>query len=585
MSDFPSKPEKNPKSKAPKGSSEPEDKGSVARSEGSSEGSDSAKRKSRGGDQRASRGGDRPARDGDRAPRSGDDPPRRSSKPFSPKGQGGKGGAPPRRGAPFKGGQGRGPKGAYGGPRRDDRGPRRDDRGPRRFDDRGPRRDDRGPRRFDDRGPRRDDRGPRRFDDRGPRRDDRGPRRFDDRGPRRDDRAPQERQAKPQERREFTLRERAERASRALSEFSEALAKAWGRAHEGRLPVEEIEVTLRLPLTRPEDREALTEEWVKTLNTKLDEALAAADAFELGRVRCFLCNSTRCDHATPPTDVSTFAGYSPNGKPEWMSFTNLLISRKDPRVDRMYNDPPEIIALAIGSTELAEGLMPSFGAHDGMYRVLGQVAIGRVPANLSGRGKIRERVVFTLQIVETTVPGQAVTLRSNLLGLSMDAITEAAALGDPRGQAEALRLTVRSINEKIEGLAFKALRSEVDLVALAQPLLNEIRGDLERVFRPARRRTQHAQERHEQGERPTSHAMDDVRQASDDAFYRDTRHDTVVVIGDRLRAHVFNEEGKLVTSLRMRSDELEKKVRKGRWKPIKAKEVKEIRARVQPSED
>ena len=37
---------------------------------------------------------------------------------------------------------------------------------------------------------------------------------------------------------------------------------------------------------------------------------------------------------------------------------------------------------------------------------------------------------------------------------------------------------------------------------------------------------------------------------------------------------MFNAEGKLVTSLRMRSDELEKKVRKGRWKPMKAKEVK-----------
>ena len=345
--------------------------------------------------------------------------------------------------------------------------------------------------------------------------------------------------------------------------------------------MQELEVTLRVPLTRPDDREALTEEWIKTLNTKLDEAFAAADAFELGRVRCFLCNSTRCDHATPPTDVSTFAGYSPNGKPEWMSFTNLLIARKDPRVDRLYNDPPEIIAVAIGAAQLAEGLMPSFGAHDGMYRVLGQVAIGRVPANLSGRGKIRDRVVFTLQIVETTAPGQPVTLRSNLLGLSMEAITEAAALGDPRAPAEALRLTVRAANEKIEALAMKAERSDVDLVALAQPLLNELRGDLERVFRPARRRTQHAQERHEGGERPTGNALDDLRQASEDAFYRDTRHDTIVVIGDRSRAHVFNQDGKLVTSLRMRSDELERKVRKGRWKPIKAKEVSSLRARIQ----
>ena len=146
-------------------------------------------------------------------------------------------------------------------------------------------------------------------------------------------------------------------------------------------------------MRKPEDRDALTEEWIRILNERLDEAFEAAEAFEVGRVRCFLCNSTRCDHATPPTDVSTFAGYSANGKPEWMSFTNLLIDRKDPRVDRLYNDPPEIIALTIGASQLAEGLMPSFGSHDGIYRVLGQVAVGRVPANLSGRGKVRERVV------------------------------------------------------------------------------------------------------------------------------------------------------------------------------------------------
>ena len=347
--------------------------------------------------------------------------------------------------------------------------------------------------------------------------------------------------------------------------------------------MDDIEVTLTVPLRKPKDREALTEEWMRILNTRLDEALAAAGAFEVGRVRCFLCESTRCDHTTPPTDVSTFAGYSSNGKPEWMSFTNMLIARKDPRVDRLYNDPPEVIAAVMSASELAEGLMPSFGGEDGVYRLLGQVAIGRVPANLSGRGKIRDRVVLTLQVVDTTAPGQSLTLRTNLIGLPMDTITEAAALGDPRGPAEALRLTIRAANEKLEALTLRASRGDVELSVLVQPLLNELRGDLERVFRPVRRRTQHAQERHEEGDRPTGHAMDDLRQASTESFYRDTRHNTFVVIGDRSRAHVFNAEGKLVTSLRMRSDELERKVRKGRWAPLGAEEIVTVRATVESS--
>ena len=77
------------------------------------------------------------------------------------------------------------------------------------------------------------------------------------------------------------------------------------------------------------------------------------------------------------------------------------------------------------------------------------------------------------------------------------------------------------------------------------------------------------------------HALDDLRQAAADSFYRDTRHDTSVVIGDRSRAHVFNAEGKLVTSLRMRSDELERKVRKGRWAPMNAEDIAKVRAVVE----
>ena len=97
------------------------------------------------------------------------------------------------------------------------------------------------------------------------------------------------------------------------------------------------------------------------------------------------------------------------------------------------------------------------------------------------------------------------------------------------------------------------------------PLLRRLQGDLERTLRTNTVRTHHAEERHMEGERPTAVAVKDATKASMDKYFIDTRHDTIVVIGPRLRAHIFGRDGLHVTSMQLEPSELERKTGKGVW--------------------
>jgi hypothetical protein len=52
-------------------------------------------------------------------------------------------------------------------------------------------------------------------------------------------------------------------------------------------------------------------------------------------------------------------------------------------------------------------------------------------------------------------------------------------------------------------------------------------------------------------------------------------------VGDRGRAHVFNLEGKLVTSIRYNPEVIEKRRQQGIWKPAAAEVVRTVRERLE----
>ena len=218
--------------------------------------------------------------------------------------------------------------------------------------------------------------------------------------------------------------------------------------------------------------------------------------------------------------------------------------------------------------------LDGFGRGSRVYAVAGQVAVGLI--ELAGK-----RTVLTIQVVRSVAAARQ-QLQMNLIGASMDDIVEAAATDSDRGPAEALRRTIVATRERIAGAARRIREAEargapLQIEEVIDPLLSQARGDLERVFRPVKRRTQHAQKRHEGGRRPTSRAMADAAAAPDERILKDVERHTLVVLGPKNRAHVFTPDGRHVTSLQLRPGELDRKVGRGRWCPMSGTAVQRFR--------
>ncbi|MCB9787010.1 MAG: hypothetical protein H6744_10005 [Deltaproteobacteria bacterium] len=381
-----------------------------------------------------------------------------------------------------------------------------------------------------------------------------------------------------------TVETRARQVVAALRALGRALAEQRGFNAREPLPVDALEIDVSVPLGRgAAELDAAARALSQRLDAGLAEALRAAGAFEQGRVVCFLCGSSRCEHSSPPEGTSVFAGYAANGRPEWLSFANLCLARGEERVDRLYAEPPEIIGLIQGPSELVSELLPGFGQGERAWRILGQVVVGLVPRDLTARSTRAERVALTLQLVETGARGQHRRLRLNVLGLTPEEIADAAADGEERGPAEALRRTLAETRARVDTLGLRLWRAAkagepADEGEPAMALLGQLRGDIERVFRSSRHRTRHAQERHVEGERPTALANEDLAQASDEQCLTDTRRDTIVVLGPQRRVHVFTAGGRHVTSLRLREGELDRKLARGRWQSAPPQTLESLRA-------
>ena len=369
-----------------------------------------------------------------------------------------------------------------------------------------------------------------------------------------------------------SIEQRARRILKDLRALSGDLAERRGMASGEHLGIEHLMVPLPVPVDNQVHREDC-DSLVSMMEQRLDAALKSMTAYTPGRVYCFLDDSNDCHHASPPDIRSTFAGYRANGTPQWESFTNVCIARQEPRVDKLYGDSPEIIAIVQHADELKECVMAGFGKASLTWDVLGQVVTGLVPVTLDIRDRDAERVALTVQLAMTRHPKDGPRLRLNLIGLTSKQISEVAAETNGRGPAEAFRRTFRTARERVGTLEARMRNAEgrgqeLDLQDLTHSFLVRLRGDIERVFRPLKRRTHHAQERHEGGGRPTGHALKDASIAGPDRVLVDALRDTVVVLGRRGRAHIFNRDGKHVTSLVLGSGEVERKMERKRWKSM-----------------
>ncbi len=368
----------------------------------------------------------------------------------------------------------------------------------------------------------------------------------------------------------------------ALDALVSALAEEQGYrarfAEGGRADATSIDDLVVMLAARPHGRDATdarerAEALVERLRDRVAEAIRGATAFHQGHVYCFFTDTPESPYSHPPTPTDVFAGYHPNGKPSWLGFANLCIARREPRVDRLYGESPEVIAVTQRADELTAGLLPSFGRGSLAWRLHGQVACGLVPRDLDLKSRTAERIALTLQVIETRQRTAGHRLQLNMIGITPLEVAEIAAASSPGSVAESFRRLIRATREKVEQLgrrsAVAARRGEAfDLSAHVDQLLLRLRSDLLRVFRSRDHRTRHAEERHQSGERPTALALTDALGAGDGRMLRDEAKDTVVVLGPKRRVHVFSRIGRHVTSLELEPNDIARRIDLGRWRPL-----------------
>lgn len=322
------------------------------------------------------------------------------------------------------------------------------------------------------------------------------------------------------------------------------------------------------------DAEDFAAELAAHLEDEVDDAIRRAAAFRPGHVYCHRCCAAACEHSSPPTAQHVFTGYNPTGTPLWEPMAQALLALRHPEVNALYDNPRALVTLVQDSATLRGTMLEAW--QNPVCEVVGQLVAGyfRPPGGSIGNG---ERLALTLQVTAARTQRQGLRLGLNLLGgpdeawpidleppwrrplrWAQDALASVAV---PRGRGRGRRLpSPGEVEERVLGI----------LGGLSRRLRQERSGRT--------RRTGHAQERHQSGERPTRKALDDVRTAPAEAFLLDERNDTLVVLGERGRTHFFTPAGRLASSVRYSRDAIAAKQRRGQWRPAPEERVAALRA-------
>ncbi|HKH45488.1 MAG TPA: hypothetical protein VKM72_12550 [Thermoanaerobaculia bacterium] len=348
---------------------------------------------------------------------------------------------------------------------------------------------------------------------------------------------------------------------------------------------EPLELHLSVPTALREGRlDQAAREAEETVQAAVQALVEHSSVFQPGRVFCLRCQSSRCEHAAPTDARHVFTGYASTGVPRYRDFGQWLLERRDPRVDLLYREPPQLVAAVSLEPELSGDLIPV--DQNGGYRIHGQVAVGwyRAP-DPNGPVGHRRPLAVSFQVISSRPQGQRRRFGLNVIG-SGPGGEPLEHLWDRLGEIpwnDPVRWT-QSVLTGIEHQLAKAPRTPPQVLdQRLDGLINALGRRLEKGARGKERRTQHAERRHQEGDRPTRMALADLARATPENLFFDTRRETLIVLGDRGRTHVFNRNGKLVTSVRYEPAAIEKRRNNGIWRPAATGEVTALRERAMGS--
>lgn len=349
---------------------------------------------------------------------------------------------------------------------------------------------------------------------------------------------------------------------------------------------ETLELSLRLPTSpRGRWREETAGEASAALDRALGDLLLHRTVFQPGSVYCLRCRSARCEHSQPSQSTEVFAGYSPSGVPLFLEFGQWLLEQKDSRVDLLYRRPPRLLAHVTLGQDLTAQLLPAFRDLDSGYHIHGQVAAGwfRYP----DANSIDQPLALTFQVVSSQTAKGPKRFGLNLIGrVPGDEPLET--LFDRAGElpwAAAAQWAQGVLGQVERSLTRKQRPQPEAIERRLEGLLNGLARRLERERRARERRTTHGQQRHREKDRPTWKAQADLAAAREEELLFDTRRETLVVLGERGRAHVFNKAGKLVTSVRYSPFSIERRRKNGIWRQATSAEIEALKKHIEvPSE-
>ncbi len=344
-----------------------------------------------------------------------------------------------------------------------------------------------------------------------------------------------------------------------------------------------LELTLQVPLAAGAVADEAVSQARNDLEKEIESLLAHRAAFRPGRVLCIRCASADCEHSAPESSRQVFAGYGATGIPQFQDFGQWLLERQHPQIDYLYRRPPRLVTDVVSGAELTRQLLPAFRERRLDYRIHGQVAAGWF--SVPERTGVTGAVALSFQVLSTARKGRRRKRRRrlalNVLGTG-PAGEPLAELYDRLGTipwAAAVRWSQQAL-DSIERSQGRKSATPERLSGRVEGVLNGIARRLEHHRRSRDRRTGHAQKRHKQHDRPTDMALRDLTRAGDDSVLFDLRRETLIVLGDKGRAHVWSAAGKLVTSIRYSPDSIEKKKKLEIWRQATAEEVAALRKAV-----
>ncbi|MFN7973650.1 MAG: hypothetical protein U0166_15095 [Acidobacteriota bacterium] len=309
----------------------------------------------------------------------------------------------------------------------------------------------------------------------------------------------------------------------------------------------------------------------------LREDAAGRDAYRAGAIHCYWCDGAACAHARPPRGTAVFTGYLPTGQPTYRDLAQLLLDRKDERVETLFSDRPGMVAIFSTGREAKGGLLHSFGRASKTYDLLGQVVAGYFRPG-PGHAAIGH-LAITIQAIESRHPDGRRRLSLNAVAgtgeTSPEEILENTRDPWGRGFRKALDGARARLRTYEDALARDGARPS-EVLGRVPGLLRDLVRSFDHAGRSAERRTLHAFDR--AGDRPIDVALRDAREAADAAFLADEGRGTLIVLGPRGRAHAFTREGRHVTSLHVDGEALERRLARRRWRPAATDEIRAMRA-------